>query len=213
MKVTSRPLACAFGLAGALFSSTLGASLTFVLYVSPASGVAPLRVTFSLVTEFVPAAVTLDVEGDGDIDFTGRSVEGQSFTYRAPGRYHPSATATDGGGRQYKARALVLVEDRDTLDALLQGKWTGMKRALQERNIPGALQFIVPESRSSYEQMFIKLSSTLAKVGAELGEIRFIEVRENVAEYELLADEGGKRLSYYVQFRRDEDGQWYLKSF
>lgn len=164
-------------------------------------------------TEFVPISVALDVEGDGDVDFTGRSVEGQSFAYSAPGRYRPTVTGTDGRGNQYTASALVLVEDRDTLDALLQSKWAGMKRALYGRDIEGALQFIAPESRPGYGQMFTELLSTLAKVGAELGEIRFVEVRGNLAEYELLADEGGKRLSYYVEFRRDQDGQWYLKSF
>ena len=190
-----------------------GADPTLVLYVNPASGVAPLRVTFSLISEFVPRSVALDAEGDGVIDFTGRSLEGQSFTYAASGRYFPTVTGTGGRGEQFTASAVVLVENRDALDALLQSKWAEMKAALRQGDIQGALQFIAPESRPAYEQMFTELSSTLAKVGTELGEIRFVQVRENLAEYELLADEEGKRFSYYVEFRRNQHGQWHLKFF
>ncbi len=100
-----------------------GADPTLVLYVNPASGVAPLRVTFSLISEFVPRSVALDAEGDGVIDFTGRSLEGQSFTYAALGRYFPTVTGTGGRGEQFTASAVVLVENRDALDALLQSKW------------------------------------------------------------------------------------------
>ncbi|MFQ5755488.1 MAG: Ig-like domain-containing protein [Acidiferrobacterales bacterium] len=186
---------------------------TFKLHMSPSTGVAPLTVRFSLLTEFVPIDVTLDLQSDGLIEFTGPSLEGQAFTYDAPGRYLPTVAFTDAQGKESTASAVVLVEDRDALDALLQSKWAGMKAALQEGDIQRAIQFIAPRSRGAYEQMFRELAPILATVGAELGEIRIIQVREALAEYELLAVEGGESVSYYVEFIQDENEQWHLKFF
>ncbi len=61
--------------------------------------------------------------------------------------------------------------------------------------------------------IFTELASLLATVGTDLGDIQFVEVRGNLAEYELLAVENGQTMSYYVEFIRDEDEQWHLKFF
>lgn len=185
----------------------------FILHVNPSSGVAPLNVTFSLLGEAVPAAITLDLEGDAISDFSGPSLEGQTFTYAAPGRFFPTVTVTGAQGNQFTASAIVSVEDRNALDALLQTKWAGMKAALQRGDIEGALQFIAPESRPAFEAMFRELAPVLTTVGMDLGEIRLVEVREGLAEYELLVVEHGLSVSYYVEFIRDENEQWHLKFF
>jgi len=182
-----------------------------ILLASPSSGVAPLTVTFSLVGEPVPATVTLDREGDGITDFTGPTLEGHTFTYTTPGRFLPTVSVTDDHGNKFAASAELLVEDQANLSALLQGQWAGMKAALQHGDIEGALQFIAPESRPAFEAMFRELASAL--VGMDLGEIRLVEVREGLAEYELLVVEHGLSVSYYVEFIRDENEQWHLKFF
>jgi Bacterial Ig domain len=186
---------------------------TLMLYASPSSGLAPLTVTFSLVGEPLPATVTLDREGDGITDFTGLTLEGQTFTYTTPGRFLPIVSVTDDQGNKFSASAELLVEDQATLNALLQSQWAGMKTALQQGNIQGALQFLASESRPAFEAMFRELASVLTTVGADLGEIRLVEVREGLAEYELLAVEHGRSVSYYVEFVRDENEQWHLKFF
>ncbi|MFQ5916047.1 MAG: hypothetical protein ACE5JS_22975, partial [Nitrospinota bacterium] len=99
------------------------------------------------------------------------------------------------------------------LDALLQAKWTSMKTALQESNIPAALQFIVSKSRDPYQTLFSELTPLLPTVGADLGDLRFVELRGDVAEYELLVVEESQTISYYVEFIRDTDGLWRVSFF
>lgn len=185
----------------------------FILYANPSNGVAPLTVVFSLLGEAVPTTLTLDLEGDGIKDFTSPSLDGQIFSYASAGRFLPTVTVTDAQGNQFTASVEVLVEDQAALDALLQSQWAGMTAALQQGDIQGALQFIAPQGRAAYEAMFTELAPILSTVGADLGDIQFVEVRGNLAEYELLAVEDGQSVSYYVEFNQDEDEQWHLKFF
>ena len=185
----------------------------FILYPNPSSGVAPLTVVFSLLGEAVPATLTLDLEGDGVGDFTGPSLDEPIFSYAAAGRFLPTVTITDAQGNEFTASVEILVEDQAALDALLQSQWAGMKAALQQGDIQGALQFMAPQSRPAYEAIFTELVPILSTVGTDLGDIQFVEVRQNLAEYELLAFEDGQTMSYYIEFIRDQEEQWHLKFF
>ncbi|MFQ5658012.1 MAG: Ig-like domain-containing protein, partial [Candidatus Methylomirabilales bacterium] len=205
--------------AGDTASDTIALTVTpapepaFTLHVSPASGVAPLTVTFLLIGDPVPTAINLDLEGNGTVDFTGPSLEGQTFTYAQPGLFFPTVTGTDAQGSQFTARAVVQVDDRTALDALLQAKWTGMKAALQQGDTPAALQFITSQSRGVYQELFNELAPILSTVGTNLDDIRIVEVREDLAEYELLVVEDGQSISYYIEFIRDTDGLWRVNFF
>ena len=196
-------------------SITVAAPATpaIALHVSPASGVSPLRVAFSVLGGPVPTAVNLDLDGNGTVDFTGSSLEAQTFTYTQAGLFFPAVTITDTQGNQLAAKAVVQVHDQGALDTLLQSKWTGMKAALQRGDAPAALQFITSESRGVYQEMFSELSVVLPTVGADLADIRFVEIRGDLAEYELLVTEDGQNLSYYVEFIRDIDGIWRVNFF
>ncbi len=186
---------------------------TIPLRSSPSSGVAPLTVTFSLVGGPVPTAIDLDLVGDGIVDFSGPSLEGQTFTYPEPGLFFPTVMLTDTDGNQHTASAVVQVYDQAALDALLQTKWTGMKDALQQQDTPAALQFIASRNRDVYKELFAELAPELPTVGANLGDIRIIGIRVDLAEYELLVVEYGQTISYYVEFIRDTDGLWRVNSF
>jgi len=183
---------------------------TMVLHASPASGVAPLTVAFSLLGAPAAFTIELDFEGNGTVNFTGPSVEGQTFTYAAPGLYLPTVIITDPQGNHITASAVVQVYDPIALDALLQSKWQGIKAALQLGDIPAALQFIASQSRSIYQELFAELDPVVSIVGANLGDVRIVEIREDLAEGELLVLEDGRSISYYVEFIRDTDGLWRL---
>jgi hypothetical protein len=186
---------------------------TIALRSSPSSGVAPLTVAFSLAGGPVPTTINLDLVGDGTVDFGGPSLEGQTFTYPEPGLFFPTVTLTDADGNQHTASAVVQVYDQPTLDSLLQAKWTGMKDALQQEDTPAALQFIASRNRDVYKELFAELAPELPKVGANLGDIRIIRIRVDLAEYELLVVEDGQTISYYVEFIKDTDGLWRVNSF
>jgi hypothetical protein len=191
--------------------STSGPTLLF--QAVPAVGVAPLTIGFFLSSNASITQIALDLEGDGTVDFQGPGLEGQVFTYGTPGLYLPTASVTDATGATHGVTAPVRVVDLGAFDALLQAKWEGMKTALQGLDLPTALQFMASKARVTYEHLFTELAPLLATVGADLGDIRLVGVREDLAEYGLLVVEDGQRISYYVEFIRDADGLWRVNFF
>lgn len=189
------------------------ATPAITLRASPPSGAAPLTMTFSLLGRSVPTTIDLDLVGDGTVDFSGPTLEGQTFTYPESGLFFPTVMLTDTDGNQHTASAVVQVYDQAALDALLQAKWTGIKDALQQQDTPAALQFIASRNRDVYKELFAELAPELPTVGANLGDIRIIGIRVDLAEYELLVVEDGQTISYYVEFIRDTDGLWRVNSF
>ncbi len=183
------------------------------LRARPRSGRAPLAVTFSLLAAPAPAILGLDLDGDGAVDFTGPSIEGQAFTYIRPGLYFPTAIVTDAQGNQSTVRTLVQVCDGAVLDALLQAKWRGMKDALRRGDIERALTAVTLRKRASYRRMLATLTPQLANIDQILTDVNFVEQRGARAEYQMIRIDNGVRISHFVLFALDEDGVWRLKFF
>jgi hypothetical protein len=196
-------------------SITGGAPSTppITLRVHPASGVAPLRVSFSVSGGPVPAALNLDLEPNGTIDFAGASLEGQTFTYTQSGLFLPKVTVTDAQGNQFTASTVVQVYDQVALDALLQSKWTGLKDALRAGDIPRALSHIAVPSRARYEALFQALSARLPGIDAILSDLRLDDIGDGEAFYEMVRTDGGVTKSFEIRFTVDEDGIWRLRMF
>lgn len=77
----------------------------------PASGAAPLRVTFDLTSTVSIATVVLDLEGTGVPTYEDPCLDGKVFIYSTPGLYFPTVTATDANGQPYTATVPVQVHD------------------------------------------------------------------------------------------------------
>ncbi|MFQ5962484.1 MAG: hypothetical protein ACE5MG_13925 [Candidatus Methylomirabilales bacterium] len=184
------------------------------LRASPPSGVAPTNVAFSLLGGPVPTAIDLDLVGDGNIDFSGPSLEGQTFTYPEPGLFFPTVTFTDLDGNQFTASTVVQVDDQAALDTLLQAKWTGMKQALRAGEAARAVTFIHTAARAAYESQLARFSpATLANIDQYITTIQLVEVGPGGAQYEMLRDRNGQILSFAVWFQVDQDGLWRLRRF
>jgi len=184
-----------------------------VLLASPASGVAPATVRFSILSDVVATRVDLDADGDGVDDFTGARLERQPFTFSRPGLYTPQVTVTDKHGAQFTAATVVVAYDQMSFDVQLRAKWSGMRDALRRADIEGALQFVAIDSKQAFRTDFTIMAAFLPTLAAGLEDIRFVAVRGNFAECELLTVENGRTLSYYVEFIRDVDGIWRLAFF
>jgi hypothetical protein len=184
------------------------------LRANPPSGVAPLTVTFSLVGGPVPTAIDLDLQGDGGVEFSGPTLDGQSFTYLQPGIFIPTVRVTDANGNQFTARAVVQVLDQAALDTLLQGKWTGLKDSLRAGDVVRAVPFIHTDTRAAYQTLFSRFSlGTLANIDRWMTTIQLVETGPGGAQYEMLRDRNGQTLSFAVWFRVDTDGIWRLRRF
>jgi hypothetical protein len=180
---------------------------------SPAVGLAPLSVDFNLVNRTAIAEVSLDLEGDGTTDFTGPALEGQAFVYSTPGLYFPTVVVTDTAGVTQTASALVLVYDQTTFDTFIQNKWQGMKSALRQGDIEGALEFISLSKRESYGRMLEALGPQTADIDQILTDISFVEHQGLRAEYQMIRIDEEVRISHFVLFVLDNDGIWRIKFF
>ena len=214
---TTTLLAVATTAAGASASQTIALAVSpptrddLVLSVAPASGVAPLMVSFSL--SGAPAgALELDADGDGVVDFTGDTLDGQTFTYSLPGLYLPAVTVTDAGGARQTVRALVQVLDLTALDGALQAKWTSLREALRRSDVDAAVRLFALSSREAYRDQLAALAGVgaLPQVGNDLGALRLVQARQGAVVYDLRSVRNGVEYSFHVLFVLDEDGVWRL---
>jgi len=196
---------------------TVSGKSATTLLASPQSGVAPLTVRFSLLGAAAPAALALDFDGNGTTDFTGPTLDGQTFTYTLPGIYLPGASVTDAGGAQSTATAVVNVLAPGQMDVLLKGKWDAMKVALIRNDIEGALQFFTQEQQPRFRTLFTGLSAQIPQIAQAMQDIQLIYLIENQAKYRLprIQFYGGQlvTITYYVYFIKDDVGFWSIRDF
>jgi Bacterial Ig domain len=217
---TMQLIAVATTVTGATTSSTIPIGVTgnpsdaVVLRPSPASGIAPLQVTFSVSAPRPVTQVALDFDGNGSVDFQGASLDGRSFTYSQPGLYVASVAVTDSQGTQTNAAAIIQVFDRGQLDVLLQGKWNALRDTLSRADVAGAVSLFAQASRDAYQDQLSALAGVgaLGQVVSDLGPIRLVRARTNAAEYELRALRNGVEYSFHVLFVVDGDGVWRLRA-
>jgi sugar lactone lactonase YvrE len=185
----------------------------FLLVTSPASGVTPLTVSFTLLGVPDSATIQVDFDGNGTIDFAGQRLAEQAFTYVQPGLYVPVVSVTDAQGQRTMVPGVIQVFDRPGLDALLQAKWTSMRDSLRRGDIAQALTQISERSRSRYQQAFTALIPDLPAVDTILTDVRFVRARGLEAIFEMSRADAGILKSFEVRFHVDADGFWRVRSF
>jgi hypothetical protein len=181
------------------------------LVASPLHGIAPLTVEFSLPATPDGARIDLDADGDGNVDYTGFTLDRAAFVYARPGLYVATATVTDASGTRTMAQTVVQVLDQVTLDGLLQAKWAGMKAALRGADIAAAVEFIVDRRRADYEAAFRLLAGRLTAIDAILADVSLVTVRNAAAVYEMLRVDDGLLKSFQIRFALESDGVWRLE--
>jgi hypothetical protein len=179
---------------------------------SPAAGLAPLRVTFSLAGRAV-THVTVDLQGTGATDFQGPNLDGQVFTYAQPGLHVPRITVVDTTGASHTVSTIVQAFDQAGLDGLLQAKWQAFRDALRQGDVAGAVQHITLRARPRYQADFTTLASDLPAIDTILTPITFVRLRNREAIYTMRRIDDGVAKGFEVRFRVDADGIWRLAAF
>ncbi len=188
------------------------------LLTNLSSGAAPLRVTFlPRVRGIAPVAYRYDFDGDDAVDLERGTDDGASFTYEAPGTYRPALTAVFPDATALQATVLLLVEDREALDALLATRWEAVTSGLQARGIESALAHFLPESQEKYRRVFTGLAGQLPAIYASLPAPELVKVEGHLAQYRLRRTqlwEGQPRvLTYYLWYARDAQGLWKVQAY
>jgi parallel beta-helix repeat protein len=185
------------------------------LRAHPGSGGVPLTTSFSLQGGPAPARIELDLDGDGQAEFDGATLAGQTFTYPAPGLFFPRVRVVDAQGGAFAATALVQVLDPAALETLLQARWSALRDALSRSDVPGAVALFAGASRDAYNDQLTALAGAgaLPQVATDLGANTPVRVLDRAAEYELRAVQRGTLYSFHVLFVIDTDGIWRLRVF
>jgi len=178
------------------------------------SGIQPLQVYFSASTsDLIPVLYQIDFNGDGVIDYNGATFDDVSYTYQSEGVFYPKVTISDAQGNTYSDTIAITVTARTEIDTLLKGKWEGMKGALGQGNISGALDYFVNDSKEQYGEIFQVLAPQLPSLVSGMREITLVEITGNTAEYYIKRFQRGRDISYFIYFVRDEKGIWRISSF
>lgn len=179
------------------------------------SGIPPFTTYFSVSIEIPNPIVSyqIDFEGDGVIDNAGDNFENINHIYTTEGIFYPTLTITDDQGNTYSDTIAITVLNKAEIDALLKGKWAAMKGALTNGNIEGALQYFVERSKERYRGIFSVLKDQLPTILQTFIEFNIVNVFENIAEYEIVANENGNLYSYPGIFIRGGEGVWRFKDF
>lgn len=193
--------------------TTTDTSQPLELSANITSGIAPLQVFFSVSTSFSPVSYQMDFEGNGIVDYTGTTFEDISFTYNTEGVYYPTIMVTDDQGNTYSDTIAVTVLNKTEIDTLLKGKWEGMRGALVNQNIEGAIVHFLGSSQEKYRTLFINLLNLLPEIITTMQEIEMISAESGVVEYRIKRMEDVGEVTYYIYFIVDEDGLWKIQQF
>ena len=129
------------------------------------------------------------------------------------GIYNITYIATDSNNIQYTDTIAIAAISRDTVDTLLKGKWGLMKEALSQGDIENALIHFAEGSKNSFRQQFTALSSILSQIINEMGTIMLVNIKGDMAEYDIRTVRNGTSYSFQLTFVRDKDGIWRIRSF
>jgi hypothetical protein len=129
------------------------------------------------------------------------------------GIYHFTAEVTGPDGAIYEDTSAITVLNKEQLDALLKAKWEGMKVALAEMNVEGAVATFLGSSRERFRYIFTTLLSSLPDIAAAMRSIEMISLEGGVAEYRIKRMENVGEVTYYIYFVLDENGVWKIQQF
>ena len=96
---------------------------------------------------------------------------------------------------------------------MLQQKWADMKSRLSNGDISGALNCFSEGTRPLFEYNFNLLSTHLNEIIAGMQNITLVKIEEDMAEYNLVGEQGGQIYSFYLLFQKTADGTWRIVNF
>ncbi|MFH1674410.1 MAG: hypothetical protein ABIF87_13415, partial [Pseudomonadota bacterium] len=184
---------------------------------NPVSGISPLETTLSIDGSFSFTESSLTCTGPGDVEFLGSTSDEYNVRMTVEGIYYFTAEVTDDQSNTYTDTVAIIVLDEAELDALLSAKWNGMKQALVNGDIEGALEYFHEKSRAKYGEIFTLLQDEIGGVFSSLGDMELIYLKETMAKYRIrryqTIEGQDKWVTYYIYFVKDPWGIWKIRSF
>lgn len=177
------------------------------------SGIAPLEATLTIGSTSPVSDSYVTYQGPGPVEFISMTRTEYRVKMTVEGIYYFTADVTGTDGNVYQDTVALTVMDKAKIDALLKGKWEGMKGALKNKDTEEAMDYFIERSKERYRGIFEALKDQLPVIMETFIEFNITDVYENVAEYEIVANENGVLYSYPGLFIKDGTGIWKFKDF
>jgi hypothetical protein len=149
--------------------------------------------------------------GSGAFAASTPTFDGMTVTYTGAGLVFPALRATDEQGNTYTATTLVNVEDPAAVTARFRAQWANFKARLAARDLPGALAHLTPTAQERFGPIFQTLSPNLPTIAAGLGDVDVTGVTSTLAEVALVQQRDGVPRLFFIYFRRNAVGQWFIE--
>jgi hypothetical protein len=192
-----------------------GTSPSLVVNASPATGLAPLSVTFeyNFNTDTWLSSLYMDFEGDGTNDFyTRSSLTTIQHDYNTPGIYVAKMQITDNKGYVYRANTTVEVVSAEQMDNLFRHLWDEMNEALVAEEIDTALRYLNTAAQAKYAPVFEVLLPHMPEIVASYSPLKRVSISENMGEYAVTRTINGEMKIFFIYYLRGADGVWRLDS-
>ncbi len=90
-----------------------------------------------------------------------------------------------------------------------------MKTKLEAEDIDSAVSCVSIDSQEKYREAFnvLKDAGKLNEFAEDMKNLELIYVRGDRAKYRLKRLEDGEEITYYIYFKKDENGEWKIESF
>ncbi|MGZ6347246.1 MAG: NHL domain-containing protein, partial [Anaerolineales bacterium] len=180
---------------------------------TPESGISPLDTTFTFDSSLDLANATFNCMSPGPIEFLPPDANGTMGTMTTEGIYYCTANVNDSGGKTYDDTVAVTVLPEAYIDGLLRGKWGAMNGALAKKDVQTAVSYLIGDVQDRYNFNLNLVKDYLPTIVQAMPEIRMVDMKDGVAEYEMIEVEDGEESSYYIEFMQDFDGTWKISFF
>ena len=180
---------------------------------SPAQGVAPVGVTFTLSNRTGNAiqSIRADYTGSGSFVSVNPSAA-LTNSYTAPGTYQAGFIITDSTGATYTQIVPVIVQDAAQIDQTLRAAWSGFTTALASRDTTQALQYFNNQAQEKYQPVLQTLAASLPQIAGSFSQPRSVSITDGIGEYAINRTIDGINRIFFIYFLRDADGVWRIDS-
>jgi len=184
------------------------------LIANPMSGIAPLKAKLYVKRNltFSPASSSLTYQGPGNVTITPASDTEYDLIFSSPGIYVLTYTVSDPEGNPCQGETMANIFDRDEIDATLKSVWSGMKTAMSNGDVEGAVSYISEGKKAVFREIYSNLQERLPTIASNMQEIELIELRNDMAEYRLKKNMTYQNqpltATFYLYFKKDWNGLW-----
>jgi PKD repeat protein len=223
------PVRSGIGVLTAIANADTGESLSVSQYVfgqggsapltvtpDPASGLAPLDVTFDLAFAEPTVVQSLEVDFDGDGAFATLTPGAPiTHTYTTEGLFVATVRVTNDESVTVEALTTVYVVSLTEANGLFRAMWDAMNAALVAQDQPTALTYLTPDAQEKLGPAWDVLldsmggpSGIVASFGAP---IEPVWISSGFAQYGVTREIDGVERLYLISFIRDASGVWRLE--